>query len=101
MRGIGLALIAAGFVFSSSEADAGVIKRACQKADRPGATVALCSCIQSVADQKLTRRDKRRVAKWFADPHQAQVTRQSNHWADEQLWLRYRDFGEHASKVCR
>lgn len=97
-----MAVAATGLMLvGPSVAEAGAIKRACQKSDRPAASVSLCGCIQKVADRQLSAREQRKVAKWFDDPHQAQVTRQSNHWADEELWLRYKKFGQVASKSCR
>jgi hypothetical protein len=95
-----LALTAVGAIATGTITEAGAIRKACQKADRPAASAELCSCIQTVANRNLSLRERKRVAKWFSDPHQAQVTRQSNHWADEQLWQRYKAFGQDARKLC-
>lgn len=78
----------------------GVIDRACRKSDREAATPALCSCIQKVANRELSRSDRRRVAKFFDDPHLAQEMRQSDNRSDEKLWLRYKEFGETARAAC-
>lgn len=91
--------IAAGGT-SPVHAGLGEIDRACRMANRDAATPQLCSCIQKVADASLSRSERRKVAKWFADPHQAQVVRQSDKRRDEELWKRYKAFGEKAEQVC-
>ncbi|WP_037311931.1 hypothetical protein [Ruegeria halocynthiae] len=81
-------------------AEAAAIKRACLASDRTAATRARCSCIQQVANQALTRSDQKTVAKWFKDPHQAQVLKMSQTERDDALWDRYRNFGQLAQAVC-
>ena len=83
-----------------AQAGMGLIDRACRKSDRTAATTQLCSCIQKVANTSLNRSERRRVAKWFSNPHQAQVTRQSDKRNDELLWKHYKTFGERARKTC-
>ncbi len=78
----------------------GVIERACRNSNRSAASPQLCGCIQNAANSSLTKREQRKVAKWFADPHRAQETRQSDRRGDEALWLRYKAFGESARKSC-
>lgn len=78
----------------------GVIDRACRQSDRQAATPQLCSCIQRVANQSLNRTERRKVAKFFSDPHQAQQVRQSDRSTDEVLWKRYKAFGEQARNSC-
>lgn len=78
----------------------GVIQRACQQSDRDAATPQLCGCIQRVANHSLTRSERRKVAKWFSDPHQAQEVRMSDRRSDEELWKRYKAFGEKAHATC-
>ncbi|MFT7593524.1 MAG: hypothetical protein ACI8R4_000837 [Paracoccaceae bacterium] len=77
----------------------GVIDRACRNSDR-AASAQLCSCIQKVANSSLNLTERRKVAKWFSDPHQAQEVRQSDRSSDEVLWKRYKAFGEKARKTC-
>ena len=79
---------------------AGVIERACRQADRDAATPSLCRCIQRVANRNLNATERRKVAKWFDDPHQAQVVRQSDRRSDERLWKKYRAFGDAAERSC-
>lgn len=79
---------------------AGVIDRACRASDRPAASPQLCRCIQRVANKSLNVSERRRVAKWFKDPHQAQQARQSDRSADERLWKRYKEFGQKARESC-
>jgi len=78
----------------------GVIDRACRNSNRSAASPQLCSCIQKVANTSLNRSERRRVAKWFSDPHKAQEVRQSDRRSDEALWLRYKAFGERAKETC-
>lgn len=82
------------------EAEAGAIERACRQSDRSAASPSLCNCIQKVANRSLTRSERKTVSKWFADPHQAQVVRQSSNHSDERLWERYKAFGDHATRSC-
>lgn len=78
----------------------GKIQRACIKADRKAATRNLCSCIQDVADQILSRSDQRKAAKFFKDPQKAQDTRQSDNASNEAFWQRYKKFGVTAKSYC-
>lgn len=78
----------------------GVIERACRNSDRPAATPSLCNCIQRVANHSLNFSERRKVAKWFDDPHQAQEVRMSDRSSDEALWLKYKAFGQKAAATC-
>jgi len=100
---IGFAAAALLLFFAAPEpalAGFGAIERACRNSDRPAATPQLCRCIQKVANRTLDRAERKRVAKWFRDPHQAQVVRQSDRRSDELLWERYKAFGEKARRTC-
>lgn len=105
MKYIFSALLCAGLVAVATplpvSAANGVIKRACLASDRPAANSQLCGCVQRVANQALSRSERKRVARWFSDPHQAQVVRMSDSRTDEELWLRYKEFGQLAQAVCR
>lgn len=79
---------------------ANTIERACVQSDRRAANRALCSCIQDVADQMLTRSDQRKGAKFFSDPQRAQDTRQSDNSSNEVFWRKWKDFGTAASNIC-
>ncbi|WP_291732539.1 hypothetical protein [Leisingera sp. F5] len=96
------AALCAGFLtaLAPAGAEAGAIERACRQSDRTAASPGLCSCIQKVANRSLTRAERKTVSKWFGDPHQAQVVRQSSSRTDERLWLRYKAFGDHAARSC-
>ncbi|MFW8594590.1 hypothetical protein [Cribrihabitans neustonicus] len=96
-----LAALCAGSLaaVAPGSAGAGVIENACRQSDR-GASPALCGCIQKIASHKLTRAEQRKVSKWFRDPHQAQVVRQSSRRSDERLWQRYKAFGDTAARAC-
>lgn len=87
-------------VMTPSAAEASVIERACNVSDRKAASRTLCSCIQKVADVTLKTSDQRKAAKFFADPHKAQETRQSDNYSTEAFWLRYKDFAASASRHC-
>ena len=83
----------------STAAAAGPIESACLRSDR-GASRALCSCIQQVADMTLRGGDQRRAAKFFRDPDQAQEVRMSKRDSDNEFWRRYRAFGDAAEAYC-
>lgn len=104
MKKISLAALGVAFLITVSPAPAlagmGVIDRACRNSDRSSSSPQLCSCIQKVANRSLSRSERRKVAKWFGDPHRAQVVRQSDRRSDEILWKRYRAFGERAKNTC-
>ena len=87
-------------LLSPQPANAGVIERACRQSDRSAASPSLGRFIQKVANIQLTSSDRKTVSKWFGDPHQAQVVRQSSNHRDEQLWERYKLFGDSAAKTC-
>ncbi|GAA6199528.1 hypothetical protein [Aquicoccus sp. SU-CL01552] len=79
---------------------ASVIERACMQSNRK-ASPSLCRCIQKVANHSLNALERRKVARWFGDPHQAQEVRQSDRRKDAELWKRYTAFGEQAAKTCK
>jgi hypothetical protein len=81
-------------------AAAGPIESACNRSDRAGATRAMCRCIDSVAQQTLTRPEQRRAASFFSNPQLAQDVRASRTRADNEFWTRYRAFGERAEASC-
>jgi len=78
----------------------GDIGRACAASDRPAASSALCSCIQTVANQSLSASDQQRAARFFADPDLAQSTRQADGASNEAFWDRYTAFAERARLTC-
>jgi hypothetical protein len=78
----------------------GPIQAACLQADRRAASIALCGCVQAVANAELSGSDRGRVPRFFRDPHQAQVTRQSDRASDEAFWDRYRAFVTSAERRC-
>ncbi len=85
----------------ASSAPAGeMIRKACLKAGRDGASAELCTCIQLVADQNLKRKDQRMAAGFFRVPHRAQVIRQSNKIKHAAFWQRYKAFGLAAKETC-
>lgn len=91
--------VALALLVLATPLQAGKIERACNASDR-NASRAVCSCIQDVADQKLTRSDQRLAAKFFKDPQLAQDTRQSDDARLEKFWKRYKTFGQAAAKAC-
>ncbi|UUV06906.1 hypothetical protein [Ruegeria sp. YS9] len=95
-----IAFCAASLTAVAPVADAAQIRQACMASDRSAATRDRCSCIQRVADQALTRSDQKTVAKWFKDPHQAQVLKMSKTARDDALWDRYQNFGQMAQAIC-
>ncbi|OAN72569.1 hypothetical protein A8B83_09345 [Rhodobacteraceae bacterium EhC02] len=87
-------------VITPGAAMAGPIDRACMSSDRKARSARLCSCIQQVADQTLSRSDQRIAAKFFRDPQKAQDIRQSDSQNHETFWRKYRAFGETAAAMC-
>lgn len=79
---------------------AGPIEHACNRSDRGAASPVLCSCIQSTANQTLSRADQRKAARFFRDPDLAQEVRMSPSAADNAFWARYRAFGDAAGRRC-
>lgn len=96
---IGAALAATGLP-TAAMAASGEIERACRQSNRTAATPQLCRCIQQVANDSLSRSERRKVARFFSDPHQAQQVRQSDRRSDAQLWQRYKAFGQRAQQSC-
>ncbi|NOX41118.1 MAG: hypothetical protein GXP05_11570 [Alphaproteobacteria bacterium] len=78
-----------------------LIEKACLKAGRTGTSAAVCGCIQQVADMRLKRKDQRLAARFFKDPHKAQVIRQSTKSSNEQFWTRYKAWGLEAEELCQ
>lgn len=78
----------------------GPIYSACLSADRRAANRSLCGCVQASADATLTGGEQSRAVRFFRDPHQAQVTRQSDRSSDERFWKRYKRFVEVAERAC-
>jgi len=92
-------LLTGSALFLASPLLAGSIERACNTSAR-NASRATCSCIQQVADVKLSRGDQKQAAKFFANPQLAQDTRQSDKPAKERFWLRYKAWGVLAADQC-
>ncbi len=78
----------------------GPISRACLSARRDTASRSKCGCVQAVANMRLTGQDQKRGAKFFSDPHLAQVTRQSDNPSHERFWLRWKAYGADAARLC-
>lgn len=91
---------AAFAVFCSGAAFAGTIERACLGSGQSAANPALCGCIQAIADRTLSASDQRMAARFFKDPHMAQVIRQSDRASDEVFWKKYKVFGATAGQHC-
>ena len=85
---------------TAATAEAGLISRACEIANRSNSSKELCTCIDQVAQKSLNKSERKKASKFFSDPHRAQVIRQSSRRSDEVFWLRYKAFGEEAKKTC-
>ncbi|MFQ1699020.1 arginine transporter [Loktanella agnita] len=79
----------------------GDIGQACQDGGRRDASPQLCTCVQQVANQTLSKREQSRAVAFFDDPQLAQDTRQSDRSSDEAFWQRYKSFTELASEICQ
>ncbi len=93
-------IAAAAVVLTAPLAVAGPIDSACARSDRGARNMALCGCIQQVADMTLSRGDQRRAADFFKDPHRAQEVRMSKSNADNAFWARYKNFANTAEAYC-
>ncbi len=78
----------------------GPISRACLNSDRKARSRQLCGCIQAVADRNLNGLEQRRAVKFYADPHLAQQTRQSDRRLDEKFWKVYKAYSDEAAQRC-
>ncbi|KMW60464.1 hypothetical protein AIOL_000620 [Candidatus Rhodobacter oscarellae] len=78
----------------------GPIYAACLRADRKAASRSLCGCVQAVANQHLRGGDISLAASFYADPHQAQVVRQSDRPSNERFWRAYKVYAEAAERQC-
>ena len=94
-------IAAAAVILTTPLAMAGPIDSACVRSERGARQPALCSCVQQVADQTLSRSDQRLAASFFRDPHKAQVVRMSKRDADNAFWARYKRFASQAEAYCR
>ena len=98
---IGFGILVGALILVTNVAHAGSkIEKACLKSDRKAVTRELCSCIQFVADQSLTRAQQSKGAKWFKDPHKAQQTRQSSRGSDEKMWQAWKKFSARTQEIC-
>ncbi len=79
----------------------GPINSACMGSGRNEASGTLCGCIQAIADDTLTGGDQRKAARFFRDPHEAQVVKMSKTTYDDEFWDRYQDFATRAERSCR
>ncbi len=95
---LGLALITLN---SCGAGVRGEMGKACMASGRSSANSALCSCVQSTANDTLTRRDQRLAATFFDEPQKAQDIRQSDNPGHEAFWSRYRQFTGQAERSCR
>ena len=94
-------IAAAAIMMTAPLAAAGPIDSACVRSDRARGNAPLCTCIQQVANQTLSRSDQRRAASFFRDPHEAQEVRTSKSNADNAFWTRYKRFASQAEAYCR
>lgn len=79
----------------------GEVARACVEADRRAASSALCSCVQSVASQTLSRGDQARLVSFFENPEEANDIKINDSRSADAFWDRYRAFTQQAERSCR
>ena len=95
-------LLLAGFCAGlSGIASAQAIEQACLRSDRDSKSRQLCGCIQQAANLTLTAPDQKLAASFYKDPQKAQDVRQSDRWANEKFWDRYKEYAETARTFCR
>jgi len=78
----------------------GPISRACMASDRKARSNTRCGCIQAVANDTLSSSDQRLAVSFYADPHKAQVIRQSDNPRHEAFWKAYTGYSEAAATAC-
>ena len=93
-------IAAATVALTAPLAMAGPIDNACIRSEQARGNASLCSCIQQVANQTLSRSDQRRAANLFKDPHEAQNVRTSKSNSDNAFWSRYTNFADSAAAYC-
>ncbi|MDA7426375.1 hypothetical protein [Thalassococcus lentus] len=86
---------------AAAQFSSGPISSACLRANRKAANRRLCGCIQSAANRDLSGADQRMAARFFAEPHQAQVIRQSDRGTHEAFWKRYKAFVARSERICK
>jgi len=79
----------------------GPISDACLSSGRDARSVALCGCIQAVANDTLSGSEQRRAVSFYSDLQSAQDTRQSDRSRDERFWDAYTAYAERAERICR
>ena len=78
----------------------GPLNKACLSSDRKARSRALCGCIQAVANNTLSGSQQRLAVSFYADPHKAQVIRQSDNASHEEFWKAYKNYGQTAKRTC-
>ncbi len=78
----------------------GDISQACMAANRAAASPALCGCVQQVANQTLSARDRGHVADFFGDPEEAHAMRIDDSDYADAFWERYQNFVRTTETVC-
>ncbi len=78
----------------------GPVSQACMSSDRKARNTSLCGCVQAAANDELSSGDQRRMVRFYRDPHEAQVVRQSDRNSDRDFWKRYSAFVNRAERMC-
>lgn len=78
----------------------GPISDACLASGRKERSVALCGCIQAVANDTLGGFEQRRAVAFYRDLQSSQDTRQSQRADDQRFWSAYTAYAERAERVC-
>jgi hypothetical protein len=97
---LGAGLVALWALGGCGGGASGTVGRACLAGGRDAASARLCSCVQGVADQTLSRADQGRAAGFFASPEAAEGARRSDSAGDDAFWDRYRAFADRAEATC-
>ncbi len=79
----------------------GEVAQACVASDRRAANSTLCSCVQSVASQTLSRSDQARLVTFFENPETANDIKINDSRSADAFWERYRAFTRQAEQSCR
>lgn len=98
--GLGAALLALWVVGGCGGGVSGSVGQACLASGRDAASRSLCSCVQGVAAQTLSRADQDRVARFMGNPELAERMRADDGRAAEAFWDRYQAFADAAEASC-
>lgn len=95
-----LALFTLSSCGSGGSRPTGEVGQACMAAGRSAANPRLCSCIDQVAGQTLTRAEQGETARYIRDPEALHSMKIDDRPRAERMWERYDRFVKTARTTC-